>query len=371
SYCSAKLYLRFTVGLFIGTSCFNVIKSCYISFINSLVYNLPNASVKTLDNHRTEIVGKLFGMYYIVEEENVYTSERTLKLIEDNDQPAFFKDMCFKIQFPNGMDKSTTIIERVNNSIFVRPCSLILKILLESKVVGLHLNNHDVGYYILNALDVLQGKATPNEIIKAIVEDKRKGRVRKINNPGKAPSYNMQHVNELLNYLELANLIYVGLRHEIIINGNELKAVKYFAEYWDVKPEFDVYSYDLTTVESRRKIGLDWSFYFSKIIDSKEIFTTTAKSLGIPEEKLQRVGRTDLVALGDEGELFVYEYEKVRVKAYNRRLASKVLHLGKTRGLGYDIQSVIAEDGDISEFVKYIEVKSTKRVTAPSIDGDS
>lgn len=35
--------------------------------------------------------------------------------------------------------------------------------------------------------------------------------------------------------------------------------------------------------------------------------------------------------------------------------------------MGYDIQSVIAEPGDFSEFVKYIEVKSTKRVTAPDL----
>ena len=49
-------------------------------------------------------------------------------------------------------------------------------------------------------------------------------------------------------------------------------------------------------------------------------------------------------------------------------LANKVLSLGKTRGLGYDIQSVIAEPGDMAEFVKYIEVKSTKRLTCPDMN---
>ena len=47
-----------------------------------------------------------------------------------------------------------------------------------------------------------------------------------------------------------------------------------------------------------------------------------------------------------------------------------MLSLGKTRGLGYDIQSVIAEPGDMAEFVKYIEVKSTKRLTCPDINDD-
>lgn len=49
----------------------------------------------------------------------------------------------------------------------------------------------------------------------------------------------------------------------------------------------------------------------------------------------------------------------------------KVLPLGKTKGLGYDIQSVVAEKGDIAEFVKYIEVKATKRVTAPDLSDSS
>ena len=43
------------------------------------------------------------------------------------------------------------------------------------------------------------------------------------------------------------------------------------------------------------------------------------------------------------------------------------MSLGKTKGLGYDIQSVVAEEGDKADFAKYIEVKSTKRVTEPNL----
>ena len=56
---------------------------------------------KTLDNHRTEIAGKLFGMYYLSDDGFYYAAERTNKYISDNDQPAFFKDICYKMQFPN------------------------------------------------------------------------------------------------------------------------------------------------------------------------------------------------------------------------------------------------------------------------------
>ena len=68
-----------------------------------------------------------------------------------------------------------------------------------------------------------------------------------------------------------------------------------------------------------------------------------------------------------QGEEFVLNFEKDRVSKFNVHLVNKVLGLGKTKGLGYDIQSVIAEAGEYSEFVKYIEVKSTKRVTAPDL----
>ena len=80
----------------------------------------------------------------------------------------------------------------------------------------------------------------------------------------------------------------------------------------------------------------------------------------------QKIGTT-LIEFGDEGEALVFEYEKKRVSSFNLRLANKVLSLGKTKGIGYDIQSVIAEPGDEAEFVKYIEVKSTKRLTCPEI----
>ena len=46
-------------------------------------------------------------------------------------------------------------------------------------------------------------------------------------------------------------------------------------------------------------------------------------------------------------------------------MKNKVLLLGKQRGLGYDISSVEAnENREEPEFARFVEVKSTKRVTA-------
>ena len=49
---------------------------------------------KTIKNHRTENVDKLLGMYF-EKDGIIYTSERTKKFLDDNDQPAFFIKCMF------------------------------------------------------------------------------------------------------------------------------------------------------------------------------------------------------------------------------------------------------------------------------------
>lgn len=325
---------------------------------------------KTLDNHRTEIAGKLFGMYYLSSDEIFYTSERTKKFLSDNDQPAFFKDVCYKMQFPNGMNKIHTLQPHLDLGISLRPYPFIIKCLMLAEEINIKLTINDIGYYILNALDVLQSKATPQEVLNQIKDDKERGIERKIVVPNKASSYTMQHIREQLNYLELANLIYINDSKQVILNKKESTCLNVFAQCCLNKPAFDMYAFDTSTVEGREHLYQSWDFYYSTISDKSANFDTNVDALIIEEEKetvRHRTSGDSNVELGDEGEQFVYEYEKKRVGTFNPRLVNKVLPLGRTKGLGYDIQSVIAENGENAEFVKYIEVKSTKRVTAPDI----
>jgi len=347
-----------------------------------------NRVKKTFDNHRTEISGKLFGMYYFADDGVVYESERTQKYLFDNDQPAFFKDVCYKMQFPNGMQKtSPTVIERVRDGICIRPNAFLLRFLQIAKTANVGVTKKMIGYYILNSLDVLTGVATPYEVLETLAYDINHGISRQIhaideNGNEKADSYKYQHINEQLNYLELANLIRfvdnpAGNNDRIIIlNPLEEPAIDLFASKWDTKPSFDVASFDLTTVEKRKSFQYAWDEYYARISDVSSHFNTDVNALAFTAEQQERgkdfggqdekADQINLVAFGDEGEALVFEYEKKRVAAYNTRLANKVLSLGKTKGLGYDIQSVIAEPGEMDEFVKYIEVKSTKRLTCPS-----
>lgn len=229
-------------------------------FNNAFQLYLPESEriKKTLDNHRTEISGKLFGMYYFAEDGIVYESERTQKFLEDNDQPAFFKDICYKMQFPNGTQKlSITVSKRISDGICIRPNAFLLKFLCIAKTANITITKKEIGYYILNSLDVLQGKANPYEVLEAVIQDRKAGIERNISIPGKASSYCWQHINEQMNYLELANLIRFTDNKCVVLNPNETETIELFAADWDKKPEFDVYSYDLSTVEGRKAFQLN------------------------------------------------------------------------------------------------------------------
>ena len=299
------------------------------------------------------------------------SSERTKKFIADSDTPAFFKDVCYKMQFPNGSQSVHYVKDRIANRINIRQFPFLLKVMMLAKSNDIALSKKEIGYYVLNSLDVLQGKANPLEVFDAILSDRKNGVVRDINTSGKASSYDWQHITEQINLLEFANLVIID-GHSVNLNPREERVIDLFCEQYASKPEFDVYTYNLENANERRMFYTNWGIHFSSVSDRTRFFDTSTEALGTcltsPDfSDADRDKTLSTVGIGDEGEKYVYEYEKRRVAEFNFRLAGKVIHFGKTRGLGYDIQSVVATPGDKAEFVKYIEVKATKRVTAPNI----
>ena len=325
---------------------------------------------KTFDNHRTEIAGKMFGMYY-QKDGVIYASDRTKKFLTDNDQPAFFKDLCYKMQFPNGMNKPQTYLPQIADGISIRPNAFVLKTLVAASERNMILTVKEVGYYILNSYDVLQGIAAPDEVLDSITKDRKDGIIRKIAVEGKAYSYNYQHIKEQINYLELANLVKIDNTGNITLNKNEKTIIDIFAKEWDKSPDFDVRLYDMATLKGRNEFTYEWDKYYGMLSKYNSKFGTSVDALEVKGEirtMIARLPGQSTVEIGDEGEAFVYEFEKKRVASFNPRLVNRVLALGKTKGLGYDIQSVVAESGEKSDFTKYIEVKTTKRVTEPNIN---
>lgn len=366
-----------TYAKIIGDICPSAKEDFAKQFNIRLAQLLPENSEKTIDNHRTEIAGKLFGMYYIDNNELVHASERTLTFLENNDQPFFFKDICFKFQFPNGMDSEQTLFDKVSHKLALRQFPYILKLMQVAKEENLVLAKDEIAYYILNSLDVLQGKVSPSEVLKIIINDRSNKNFKKVEHREKATSYSMQHISEQLNILELANLIRRD-GDSFLLNPGENTTIEYFAEFWNKAPAFDIYSYDLENPQERAKMYAAWDEYYAALSpDATSHFLTSVSALEyVPdttEMPMQRRPSTAIgtVELGDEGEFYVFGYEKNRVSIYDQRLVNKIKLVSKTKGLGYDIQSVVAEPGDSAEFAKYLEVKATKRVTAPNESDDT
>lgn len=343
------------------------------AFNKNLIHYLPSSSrgKKTLDNHRTEIAGKLFGMYVNSSDGKVYCSERTRKFLSDGDIPAFFKDICYKMQFPNVMQKINTVSQRLNDGINIRANCYLIKILEEAEKRDIKLTKRDVGVYILNSLDVLQLKASVFEVLDFIENDKNSGTYREIEGE-EADSKKYQHINEQLNYLELANLIFIDGKKIVHLNHKEQKTIDLFSQGWNSEPLFKFDKSDVSDSEHFKNLQFKWNEYYGRLSDVANSFETKIGSLSIGDT--QDVGYRifgSTVELGDEGEAFVFKYEKDRVAKYNPRLTNKVILFGKQKGLGYDIQSVMAIDNDdideYAEMGKYIEVKATRRITPPNI----
>lgn len=342
-------------------------KKNFVEYFNKhLSEHLSIPTKKTLDNHRTEIAGKLFGMYYEDCEEIIHISERTLKLLADSDQPAFFKDLCAKYQFPSGMNKMHVVKKQISASISLRQLSFVMKIILKLSKSNNSLTKKEAGYYILNSLDVLSGKATPKEVISQIEKDRSDGIPRKVSTLNKSSSYDNQHINEQLNLLALANCITFD-GQDININKKEMNYIESIANKYADSPLFDFSSYDLSTTAESKKAEFDWDNHFGKLSDlDTEVLTTPTNAL-VNTEMLPDTPDSTIstVELGDAGEEYVYKIERSRIKKNAPHSLNKVKKFGKIKGLGYDIQSVLGY-GPNPDFSKYIEVKSTKRITAPS-----
>ena len=268
------------------------------------------------------------------------------QLLETGDQPAFFKELCLKYQFPSGMNKiGQTVAPMLSQNIGVRQFSFFIKCLSILSLDNIHLSKDEAGYYVFNSLDVLTLNASPEEVCSQIKTDKNFGISREVKTPGKQSSYDKQHINEQINLLVLANVIYLK-NNEIYLNIKEQPFIDEIAESALEPPGFDFSAYDLNTLVGRQAADADWQAYFATGTSiSDELLSTRLEALGGDDAKsLVSVsdGRSKK-ELGDAGEEYVYTFEKQRVlNSAFPRFASKVKNRSAERGIGYDIQSVHA-----------------------------
>lgn len=334
---------------------------------------LSDSNKKTVDNHLTEIAGTLLGLYYPEADINgtiIYESESCKFLIENNDYPTFFKNLCLNFQFPNGAKWIQFVKEDLTNRLNIKPFCFVVSLLYyaQNQPQKFILTKQEVGYYVLNNLDVLQGMVTCQEVYERIIYD----RAHKVKRDKLSGSHDWQHIKEQFNLLELANIIETDANY-LWLNKEEIPAIQLFLKQ-SPNISFNCYQYSLETVEDCKIYLNDWRRFYGRFNKELLTITTVFKSPEIivvdKKEQIVRSGATkSTVDLGDEGEALVFRYEQERVRNFKERLVNKVLLLGKTKGLGYDIASIEADENPKKpEFARYIEVKSTKRMTVPKFD---
>ena len=338
--------------------------------------SLSESNLKTVDNHLTEIAGTLLGLYYYdydedANDEIAYETEACKFILEKGDNPTFFKNLCLNFQFPNAAKWKMFVLEDLKNEINIKPFCFVVSLLYYAQMQPQKelLTKQEVGYYVLNNLDVLQGKVKAEVVYNRIMED-RKNKVRRERLSG---SNAWQHIKEQFNLLELANIIETDATY-LWLNKEETTAIKIFLNHLDTDL-FDVKSYKsvIETPEGWRTLLSEWRKYygsFNKELEGLETQFNGEIVIAGREEQAAHGGATkSSVDIGDDGEALVFRLEQERVRNYKERLVNKVLLLGKTKGLGYDISSIEAnENPQKPEFARYIEVKSTKRVTEPSFN---
>lgn len=331
---------------------------------------------KTVRNQRSEM-GKLFSLYY--EEDGImYESEICRYLIKTGDQPAYFKNLCLNFQFPNGTQKKETVTERIKDGIRLKPYHFILALLTSAKNAGIILDKKEIAYYALSSKEVLMGKVTPYEVLETIMNARNTGSVKELTSTSfteepKENSYIYQHINELYNYLEIANLVTQD-SHHLYLNAKEQAIIDIFIKeidiFWEIEDYLDENG---NATEYTRN---EWSKHYGKLYHGEDIITTT--SFAIVDSPINETTITKQTAdtkltsnqIGDEGEQYVLAKEKDRVRTIRPMWTNRVKYLGNIRGLGYDIQSVDVNDDCLEAFNRMIEVKTTKRVTLPNFTAE-
>lgn len=330
-----------------------------------------SVDTKALNNHRTETAKTLFGMYYIDHLGKVQASERTKQYLSDRDQPAFFKDICYKLQFPNGMTIPKTLKQRVADGLNIYPCRFLIEALQIAENKGILLTKEEVGYYILNAKDVLMGKCSPAVVVNRIIKDRKKA----IKNTIPGGSYNWQHITGIITYLEYANLVIEtkGSTKDKIrlrLNNLESAAISIFVANRNQKLEFDVSKYILGKGASaiiKKEFQVEWDKYNAEVSNQYGQFYTLPESLGISSIKIpMKATACYTAAIGTAGENYVFNYEVDRVTKIDPAYRLCVKNRTAERRIGFDIESICASGVNPREPM-YIEVKTTSRVTEPSI----
>ena len=325
---------------------------------------------KTAANYRTETLGKILGLYYTTPDGKAIISKRATRLLNNNDQFQFFKDLVCKMQVPSGISKNAQ--KFIKKKISFMPASFILSCLQEAERQGLeYLSKQEIFWFILSNIEVLQGHIAPPTVIKMVKMGRKKWKYKKYLEGSKET----QHANEMINLLKYANLVKVfGKKGNVSLNQNEKEDINTIVKYGQHGLGFQAYEYSLENPGDFKKYEQEWEKYFSMpcFHYDKQFATDFEKNFGKvelipfegePHDELPDISTKEI---GDTGERYVFNCERKKVFKSMPGEHRRVHLLSYIKGIGFDVQSVRVDCGPDKDDYLYIEVKTTPRATKPS-----
>jgi len=330
------------------------------SMIKSLEGIFPGQTNKTHRNYLTEIIGQLFSMFYL-ENGQIELAPLALKLIGDGDQPAFFKVLASRLQFPNPSAKKNKYDEEVADGLGIRPLVLVLELLLVAHSHQDRVSFDELAYYVLNSVEALTGLHDGSTLYADIL----RSRGSNVAIPSFEGSAARQHIKESLNLLVLANLIRTDSL-EYWMNQFEIDAI---VEICSTGARQGLFR-GRNSLETHDEYQQSWKKYLTDISTVPiGIFATQVAALGAvgPQRLVPGKPKRRANDIGREGELLVLDYENAAIEISFPGKGWTAQDYTAKRGIGFDIESIFHSEPKLHGTPHRIEVKSTVRVTKPDL----
>ena len=362
----------------------NLPKDEFRTEINGYLHNLngQKLKIKTIDNHRTEMTS-LFGLVKHYQDE-IIIGNRTILLVETQDVPRFFKSVCNRFQYPNGINKIQFIEDYVRAGIRLKPAQYLIKLLRAGnqktgKIFAV--TAKEVAHLIFNDTRVTVDQEKAETRIDLFLELRRNGIL--CDGTGDV----IRYARDFLNFMVAANLL-VEFNKKYFLNNQEKAALDFIANDETFFDEFNLAKQgDVIERQEIKDVLEDWDdFYADADFEQEEALKTTLSAFSqntveitdennntetvttgyeLPTGVLETIEEQETEGpttkqIGDEGEAIVYNLEKQRVASERPDLLGLVRIVSNDTSLGFDIQSVL--DSGVK---KYIEVKTTKRSFEP------
>lgn len=330
------------------------------------------SSDKTIANHRTEMIA-LFGLT-VIKDGLVKPSLNTQNLLTNQDFLLFFKAFCNKFQFPNFINKIQETTRQVNLGIKLKPTIFILQLLLEAekrfKDEVFYISGAEISNLVFNDLRVAKGERDPGDVLGTIIE----ARKNKVVFP--RDSNHTQHGREFLGYMTLANLLRTDETGRLFcLNKNEAKAIQLILQN-EIHVDFPD---NIDADDVRERLIREWNNKFKRVYHNEQrIFQSKIGDFDYLEKEITQTAEQEkpvsgitkptdigLLEMGDAGELLVLKKEREIISKVRPDKLGLVVRVSNDTSLGYDIQSL---EADNVQSKKFIEVKTTTRTFLPSED---